>query len=301
MDSIVSTMQNGKPIPVAFQGVTNATADNVKANLVATFDRGYSQRYDDIIGSIKGGAVSIVGSGPSLRWTYKDLAGDVFACNSAHDFLIEHGIVPKWAMFWDANQIISKFATKPHKGVKYLVASRCHPDVFAALEGYDVTVWHAAGDPVVEELLNERKIHEAMIGGGCAGVTRALFVAGALGYNVMHLFGVDSCYSEGKTHVNGSVIDQQAMPMRICGKWFTIAPWMALQVGDMNLLVPQMQKNGVRFVVHGHGLIPHVATFMNCETPDIEIRFLEKIRRRIDAVRYVFSEVKNSPQLLGGS
>ena len=140
-----------------------------------------------------------------------------------------------------------------------------------------------------------------MVGGGSAGVTRALYLAGYLGYEKIHLFGADSSYAEGETHVTGSLVDQQRLSLRICGKMFTLAPWMALQVGDFKLLVPQMQQAGVKFTVHGTGLIPHVATFLDCDTPDIKIGRIERVTRRVQSALSVFFEVRNAPQLLGGS
>ena len=301
MQNVINTTKNGKAIPIAFRGITNTSSDDVRSNLVETFERGYKNRFNEMQQSMKGGAVSIVGSGPSLKWTYKDLVGDVIACNSAHDFLIEHGVIPKYAMLWDAHPIIAKFVTKPHKGVKYLVASRCHPSVFKALEGYDVIVWHAAGDEMLEDVLVKYNRMEPMVGGGNSGVTRSFFIAGFMGYDILHLFGVDCSYEDSNSHANGSVVSQDKIDLRVCGKWFTLAPWMALQAGAFKLLVPQMQGGGAKFVVHGTGLIPYIATFLDCETPDIKVSLYEKIRREIHGAILLFLEVRNSPQLLGGS
>ena len=290
-----------KPVPVAFRGVTNTSTDDLRSHLVETFERGYEKGFGSLMNSVEGGVVSIVGSGPSLRWTYKDLVGDIWACNSAHDFLIEHGIIPKYMIVWDAHPIIAKFLSKPHKDVHYLVASRCAPGVFEALKGHNVTVWHAMGDEELESILTKYNRMEPMIGGGAAAVTRSMYVAGAMGYRKMHLFGVDGCYEEESTHVSGSVIDQGKINLRVCGKWFVVAPWMAMQAGDVKTLFPQMQELGIRFVVHGTGLIPYIATFMDVETPDIKVSLYEKLRRKVHAAMLLFTEVKNSPQLLGGS
>lgn len=286
------------PVPLVMYGVNNTTDDIVAGNLEATFERGYKAL---VPAKTYQGPVSIVGSGPSIAWTYTRLIGDVIACNSAHDFLIEKGVIPKYAMVWDANPVMDKIIKRPHKDVKYLIASRCHPSVFAALEGYDVTVWHAlGGDAKLQELLVKHKRMEPMIAGGSTSVTRATHVAGALGYTrEMHLFGIDSCYSEGKTHVNDSIVAQQKMNIRVCGKWFTVAPWMAMQAGDFKVLAPMLKAGGVRIVVHGTGLVPYVATFLGCETPDIKVSFWERVRREAHALLLLFLELR-SPQLLGG-
>lgn len=293
-------MSEPRAVPLVMYGVNNTTEDVVDGNLVATFERGY-QPFQ--VATQYRGPVSIVGSGPSIAWTYKRLVGDVIACNSAHDFLIEHGVIPKYTMIWDANPVMDKIIKKPHKDVTYLIASRCHPSVFEKLAGYNVLVWHALGGSTkVQELLVQHKRNEPLIAGGSTSVTRATHVAGSLGYTrEMHLFGIDSCYSEGKTHVTDSIVAQQKMNLRVCGKWFTVAPWMAMQAGDFKMLAPMMKSHGIRLIVHGTGLIPYVATFLDCETPDIRVSVFERMRREVHALGLLFLELRNSPQLLGGS
>lgn len=277
------------------------TAENVvHQNLEATFERGYTP-FVIPEGKIEK-PVSIVGAGSSLASTYKDIVGDVIAVNSAHDFLIGKGIIPKYTMIWDANPIMAAVITKPHKDVHYLVASRCHPSVFEKLKGYNVTTWHALGGESVEKYLVARNLREPMVAGGSAGVTRAMYLAGALSYSKeMHLFGVCDA-SDGKTtHVIGSIIEQKFIDLRCCGKWWKVAPWMAMQAADFKALAPIMVGNGMRIIVHGKGFLPYTATFLGVETPDIKINFYEKrIRRPIHSVLSLYSILRSTP-LHGGS
>lgn len=279
-------------------GRNNVPNDIIEANLKATFARGYKPF---AIGTPMDRPVAIVGAGPSLAMTYQDIKQDIIACNSAHDFLISKGVIPKYGMLWDASPIIA-MVFNPHKDVTYLVGSRCHPDVFAKLEGHHVLVFHVLGDEMIAEMLYENHRMEPMIGGGSSSCTRATYVAAALGYRGdMHIFGIDSSFGEDDTHVSGSVVSQNRMKIRVCGKWFLTAPWMAMQCGDFKLLVPNLKALGYRLIVHGTGLIPYCATFLGVETPDIKIGWLEKIRREIHASILLFRAIKNSPQLLGGS
>lgn len=289
----------GSVKPLVIVGMTNTTEDVITANLKATFERGYKpfvevKKYQ--------GPVSIVGAGPSLSWTYKDIVGDVLACNSAHDFLIGKGIIPKYAMLWDAHPKMNRVIKQPHKDVTYLIASRCHPCVFEQFEGFNVIVWHAMGGDCIEQLLIERNRMEPIIAGGSSSVTRATHVAGAMGYTKeMHLFGVDSCYRNEDSHVGGSVAILEKIKLRVCGKWFQVAPWMAMQAGDFKMLAPLLKGNGVKLVVHGTGLIPYISTFMDVETPDIKLSWYEKkIRRPIHSVLSLYTLLV-APQLLGGS
>jgi hypothetical protein len=291
-------MSAGQAIkPLHMIGRNNTAEDVIAANLAATFARGYKplQHLTQYLGP-----VSIVGAGPSLSWTYQDIVGDVIACNSAQDFLISRGIIPKYAMVWDAHPVMEGILT-PHKDVTYLIASRCHPSVFEKLKDFEVLVWHALGGDNVEKLLIEHSRMEPMIAGGSASAMRSVYLAGAMGYTKeMHLFGVDSSYCEDDTHVSGSIVDQKKMQLRVCGKWFTTAPWMAMQAGDAKVIFPRLREMGVRVIVHGTGLLPYCATFLGVETPDIKISLYEKVRREIHALALLFLQIRNS-QLAGGS
>jgi uncharacterized Rossmann fold enzyme len=286
--------------PLRIEGRTNTTADVTAENLEATFTRGYTPLA--AAKEPRSKPVSIVGAGPSLAWTYKDLVGDVFACNSAHDFLLGKGIIPAYTMIWDAHPIMHGMIERPHKDVKYLIASRCHPSVFEKLKDYDVTVWHALGSEQVDKMLMKHQKVEPMIAGGCASVTRAMYVAATIGYTKeQHLFGVDSSHSEGKSHVAAVHSTTNEIQLRVCGKWFTVSPWMALQANDFKIIAPMMQGNGVRIVVHGTGLIPFVATFLGIETADIKVGVFEKhIERPLHQLRALFDVIRSTP-LHGGS
>ena len=118
----------------------------------------------------------------------------------------------------------------------------------------------------------------------------------------MHLFGIDSCYADDEsTHVGGSIVEQQLVKIRVCGRWFTVAPWMAMQASDFKAIAPLFSHNGIRLIVHGTGLIPYIATFFGLETPDMRVTLLEKLRRLSHSLYLLYIELRSSPQLLGGS
>lgn len=283
--------------PFQMKAQNNLPDEALSANIEATIKRGYRA----LKPRCASGTVSIVGAGPSLAKTYKDLVGDVLACNSAHDFLIKHGIVPKYAMLWDGSPVMAGML-KPHKDVRYLVASRCHPSVFEMLRGHDVRVWHALGDDTLFEIMKRHGIEEMMIAGGSSSVLRAAYVAGSMGYmGDMHLFGVDSSYSGKETHVAGSLVAQQKQRMYVGGRWFDAAPWMIVQAQDFKNLMPMLAANGIKVTVHGTGLIPHLASFMDIPTPDIRLGWIERnLSRRFLSLHSLYMVLRTSPQLLGG-
>lgn len=272
------------------------TSEQIDANIEASLRRKYIP-LTELLGK-ESGTVSIVGSGPSLKDTWKDIKGDVIACNASNQFLLERGIVPKYVMIFDADILAEEFVTTPHKDVTYLIASRCHPKLFEHLEGYRVVVWHAKGDLNIEKILEKRQRMEPMVGGGSAAVTRTMFLSHPLGYRTMHLYGADSSYNNAETkkrydreviekddlkgsadhsHIRRSTTVEKFLSIMVNGRVFHTTPWMAAQAEDFKVLVPSLQRLGMKIVVHGDGLIPHLARAMHLDV-DNEPKFKQLVR-----------------------
>jgi hypothetical protein len=199
------------PVRLALSMTSCITSEEMHANFYATLERGFTP-INDYLGAFSG-SCSVVGSGPSIKQTHKELVGDVIAINSAISYLLDAGIVPKFAILWDGTEIVEQFA-RPHPDITYLVASRCHPKVFERLKDCKVVVWHAGGDHNIVDvmLLPEvmaKMTPQPLICGGSAGVTRALYVASVLGYSDIHLYGADSCYTGDDTHIRGSLVPEK--------------------------------------------------------------------------------------------
>lgn len=234
-----------------------ATREEMNANVRATVKRGYT-RVNEYLDSFTG-TVSICGAGPSIARSWPQLEGDVLAINSAIRFLTDQGVPPRWAMIWDASPLCAQFVV-PHPAITYLVGARCHPSVFERLKGSRTIVWHAAGDHNIGELLQELEINEPLVLGGSAGVTRALYLAFALGYREFHLHGADSSFSqEGATHVRGSLVPEKSMHVRFgrSGPWFRTTPEWAAQVEELKLIYGHFSRFGCRFRACGDGLLPY--------------------------------------------
>ena len=285
-------MQNGAEqpwLPLKLDMKLANTSEQIDANIEASLRRKYvplTQLLDK-----HSGAVAIVGSGPSLKDTWRSIRGDIIACNAANQFLLERGVTPKYVMIFDADILAEEFVTHPHKDITYLLASRCHPALFKRLEGFKVVVWHAAGDLNVQAILERHGVMEPMCGGGSAAVTRTMFLAPVLGYRHLHLYGVDSSYNNEETrvryargaiefedlkgdargsHFRKSTTEEKFIAImcntqfadgREVSRVFHTTPWMAGQAEDFKVLVPSLQKLGVKISVHGDGLIPHLAKY----------------------------------------
>ena len=262
-------------------GLANSHED-INANLEYIMQRPYTG-LPEILGT-ESGAVSVVGSGPSLKKNWKKLRDsdtDIIACNAAFQFLLERGVTPKYFFCFDADPLMLEFIT-PHPDVIYLMGSRCPPRAFQMLEGCNVIVWHAKGDRDLELLLNKYGRMEPMVAGGTAAVTRAMTLAQPLGYTTVHLWGCDSSWSEGATHIRKSTTDEKYIPIRIQERVFHTAPWMCQQVEDFKQLAPAIRDMyGVKFIVHGDGMMPFIAEIMDFETDSPKIaRAFRSVKRK---------------------
>ena len=161
---------------------------------------------------------AIVGGGPTLQKTISQVRrfdGEVFACGSAHDFLRKHGIVPDYAVNLDPDIRMPEFFTDPHVKTTYLIASTSDPKLFDHLDGWNVLVWHAAGEAPFPELRGEDSI-----AGGTTVATRTWMIAYLMGYREFWFFGVDSCFASfEEQHADHSYPDRynHQMRMRIGG------------------------------------------------------------------------------------
>lgn len=257
MDSLES-----KWIPLrCMPGLAN-TVEDITRNIESVLTRPYIGL--QTILDTESGAVSVVGSGPSLKENWQQLRDsdtDIIACNAAFQFLLEKGVVPKYMFCFDADPLMLEFIT-PRQDVTYLIASRCPPKTFEMLEGCNVIVWHTAGDPCISDLLTKHDKMEPMISGGTAAVTRAMILAPTLGYRTIHLWGCDSSYSDTETHIRKSTTDEIRTVIKLNNKVFQMSPWMAQQCEDFKILAPILRDRGVRVKVHGHGILPHLAAAM---------------------------------------
>ena len=242
------------------------TVEDIDRNIEFALQTNYIP-LPDVCGT-KRGAVSVVGSGPSLKenWTrMRDSGNDIIACNAACQFLLERDVIPEYMFCFDADPLMLEFIT-PHPEITYLIGSRCPPQTFELLKDCKVVVWHAGGDEHIEALLNKHGKMEPMVSGGTAAVTRSMMLANALGYNEIHLWGCDSSFNNGDTHIRQSTTKEILLSVMVNKKNFECAPWMAQQAEDFKILAPSMRDIfGVRLVVHGTGLIPHLAKALGFE------------------------------------
>ena len=152
-------------------------------------------------GELHSEPVAVVCSGPSLQHSLREIKrfDRILTCSGAHQFLLDHGVVPTWHMEGDPRAHKAVFVKRPHRRVQYLIASSCHPRVFQMLRGYDVKVWHVLQSAEHLISLGHYPAGDWVLTGGTNVGMRAMVMARILGFTDLHVFGMD-CSAEESFH-----------------------------------------------------------------------------------------------------
>lgn len=262
----------------------NTTHEQIKANIVSACERdlpwftGFGPTGKRCL--IVGGAPSLKACLPDIRW-HARMGAQVVAINNAWRPLVRAGIKPAVVVMCDARPENAEFVQDAPEGVRYLIASQCHPDVFDALKDREVVVWHVgfgdnailkeALEPWWDEGPNQRPC--VLVPGGGTGALRALWLANFSGFRTIHMYGVDSSYADdGQHHAYAQPLNdgERIMEAVLRGqdgveKRYRAAPWMLRQVEEFKQTWADLKKEGVRIHVHGAGLLPDVAAVLKAE------------------------------------
>lgn len=130
----------------------------------------------------RGKPLAIVGGGHPLDLdALRDWSGDIWAVNGTHDWLLDQGI-SSYLFMGDPHPCMIDYV---HKAEKAVMASICHPTIFDALEGKDVSLWHI-GDVCEDAPFVARGVNTA--------ASRAHMVGIWMGYCEQHYFGFSGSY-----------------------------------------------------------------------------------------------------------
>ncbi len=221
---------------------------------------------------VKPDRVAIVGSGPSLAETEHELRDLIFAgakvvaLNGAYAWCLERNIHPSAVIVVDARASNARFVEPGIPRCKYFIASQCHPDMWAAVEGRDVILWHAMSPDNPEGRVLDDYYgagHWLGVAGGTTVASRAIGLLRMIGYLRFDLFGVDSCWLDGEHHAfpqaeNASEqravvrVEPTGHPERV--REFLCAPWHVKQLEDLLQLV-RVSGHQFQLSIHGRGLI----------------------------------------------
>lgn len=246
----------------------NVTHDTINANIAASvkldvpwFTGAFPHKQTMVL----------VCGGPSLKddiqaiKDHKRRGAKIVTVNNTLTYLLSHGIVSDKHVMLDARAENAEFVKGAPLQTLYLLASQCHPDVFAALSDRDVTIWHNAADGVeVESIAAPYETDEKPLipvpGGGTVGL-RAMFLGFMSGYRKLHIYGMDGSYEAGKHHAYGQALNdgEQVLDVVLDGKHYACSRWMARQAEEFKQHWKSLTENGMAIHVHGRGIIPDMA------------------------------------------
>src|SRR6185503_12920295 len=192
---------------------------------------------------IVGGAPSLLDCREQIR-LHRQRKARIVTVNAAWRTLHRWGLTPDVNVLLDARPGNVELVRDAPKSIRFLVASQCHPDVFDALSGHEVVVWHNAYDGGSEKLRdildpwwNEGPDAKPCIlvpGGSTVGL-RTLWLAAFSGFRTIHMYGVDSSYADdGTHHAYPQALNDQEVRVKVerKGRQYLCAPWMLRQSAE---------------------------------------------------------------------
>lgn len=270
-DAVVVKVLDG----VELSGDVNTPDAQLLANIRHSIRLGYPQVK---LQPLQRDRVCLVGGGPSLVETFAELRDLYFTgaklvtVNGAYHWCLDRNLRPSAQIVLDARPGNARFVEPNVPQCRYLLASQCHPDTWAAVaDREDVWIWHGiAPDEAIEQELvsyyagNWHNIGHGPIGGTTVMI-RAIALLRTLGFLRFDLFGADSC-------VMGSAHHAYAQPENDRDRIFpvTVSPsghpelrrtfhctaWHLKQLEDFCLMI---RERGDHFLlnIHGDGLLAY--------------------------------------------
>lgn len=244
----------------AFETASNTPHAETIANIKAAIASGLPTIQ---VGELKGDAL-IVGGGPSVKnllWEIRarqtGLNQFVMAINGAAQYLHANGITPDALLILDARPHNTKFLEGLPDTVHLYLASQCSRTVYEAAKRFqNVTVWHASIDGAQWP---EIKRPFYVVGGGTTAGLLAITVECILGFRCIHVFGMDSSYSDDGTahpYQQPENDDDDLYEVVKSGRRFMSPLWMLRQVGSFASVQKQTwERFGATITIHGGGLL----------------------------------------------
>lgn len=216
--------------------------------------------------------------GPSLLKTWPEIEAerkyfdrDVFSVSGSHDFLVRRGIVPNYHIECDPRVHKAANLNNPQPGVKYYIASCCHPEYVQKLKDYDISLWHLCNGQdsfrIVEELESE-KDQSLITGGGSVGL-RSIALAYAMGYREFHIYGMDCSFTSDDEPKQWAGPHkgkrQKVMDIKTeDGRWFKTSP--VLVTYTRHFFDTVQRAPDAKFFMQGDGLLQHMCRLSMAQT-----------------------------------
>jgi hypothetical protein len=222
--------------------------------------------------------LALCGAGPSLRRAEKivQCADEVWACNSALPWMISQGWPVDVGIGMDQTPALLKEWSDP-PDVTYYVASTCDPELVRHLLAHKrrVRFFHnAVGfDGEIEHYQTWPPSY--IVGHGSTVVSRAVGLAGWMGFHRVDMCGVDCAFEGDEVHANGDNATEAygnpvLMHCEIDGKRWVVRPDMLMDAVDI-----------VRLAKDKRGLIRFQGGTLPAALLDKDEEFLDSVSRRL--------------------
>ena len=276
-------------VPLKFgKGTLNMSHGDVLRNI----DRNIRRHIPQLaVHSVNHTPVAIVAGGWSLTETYEEIRELYFngvamiALNGAGNWLMERNIRPAMQIVMDGRPDNIVFVENHIPRCRYFLSSQCDPTLFDALRdrGAETNIFHIISpesdedddeslDEEAREIRDRQDEERDMIdkyynsrwlyvpGGGTIG-TRAISLARILGFDQMHIFGMDSCLSpDGYNHAyeqTWNKPDEKQMDIWCADRKFRCCNWHIGQADQFQLFIKSC-GNFFTLSMHGDGLLSYM-------------------------------------------
>lgn len=253
-------------------GFVNTDTDTIIENMAANAKLGLPQVVPH---ESQDQEVMLLAGGPSLNDFEDEIIKKRAECvplittNGTYNWAIERGMRPSLQLVIDAREFNKRFLRPVVDDCKYVLASQCHPSSFEGLPEDRTYIWQVS---ISEELLPHVKKHYGKMyedwypcPGGSTATLRALCLLRMLGFHKITVYGLDSCYLEGKGHHAYSQPENdkdKSIDITIGGgtpkeKTFKMAPWHAYQLKDFEQMAGRVLTD-CQLQVKGPGAIAYL-------------------------------------------
>lgn len=195
--------------------------------------------------------VHVYANGPSAKTAPRNFPA--LALNGAY------ALFPDGPEMWaalDSGVMVTDFLRDPKARTRHLVASKCDPAVFDALQGHDVSVWHV-GDCGSDVLAPGNNV----ILPGTTITTTVMGLLMSMGVREVHVYGWDCCYGQdGQPYAVPQNHDtSHDITVDIGGKIFHTATKWAAEV--QTAIAYMSHLSGMSITVHGDGMMRAAMAF----------------------------------------
>lgn len=201
-----------------------------------------------------GGGPSVEGDLDKIKELYRDGA-TIFAMNAASQWLHEKGVPVDYQCIIDAKEETSSLVD--HQAKDHLIGSQVHPKTMDSIK--DPIVWHLEiGN--IEKLFPDERVTKGgyvLLGGGAAVGNSSMCAAYALGFRNLHIFGMDSCHKDNKSHVYSQPMNQFIPNVEVewAGRKFLCSVAMKAQAERFQITSELLKQMGCTITVYGDGLL----------------------------------------------